>query len=115
MRNCFGSECPSYMGSCGGLYEGGHGVASNSVARGSIIKSNVIMMEIIISYIIKTWAFLMKLSLLWLTSLLVALCDVTHLFGCFVGLLLEFSQLKHFLASSFHLVMDSFKISDFLV
>jgi hypothetical protein len=28
------SECPSYMGSCGGLYEGGHGVAYNSVAWG---------------------------------------------------------------------------------
>jgi hypothetical protein len=34
MRNCFGSECPLYMRSCGGLYEGGHGVACNSVARG---------------------------------------------------------------------------------
>jgi hypothetical protein len=34
MRNCFGSECPSYMGSCGSLYEGGHGVAYSSATRG---------------------------------------------------------------------------------
>ena len=33
MRNCFGAEWSSYMGSWGGLYEGGHGVACNSVAR----------------------------------------------------------------------------------
>jgi hypothetical protein len=38
MRNCFGSECTSYMGSWGGLYEGGHGVACNSVARGKYHK-----------------------------------------------------------------------------
>jgi hypothetical protein len=34
MRNNFRSECTSYMGSCGGLYEGGPGVACNSVSRG---------------------------------------------------------------------------------
>jgi hypothetical protein len=34
MRNCFGSKCPSYIGRCGGLYEGGHGVACNFLARG---------------------------------------------------------------------------------
>jgi hypothetical protein len=34
IRNYFGSECLSYMGSCGGLYEGGHGVACNSTTRG---------------------------------------------------------------------------------
>jgi hypothetical protein len=34
MRNCFELEWPSYIGSCGGLYDGGHGVACNSTARG---------------------------------------------------------------------------------
>jgi hypothetical protein len=34
MRNCFGSKCLLYMGSCGGLYEGDHGVSYNSAARG---------------------------------------------------------------------------------
>jgi hypothetical protein len=33
MRNYFGSKCTSYMGSWGGLYEGGHEVVCNSVAR----------------------------------------------------------------------------------
>jgi hypothetical protein len=74
---------------------------------GRIIKSNVIMMEIFIPYVIIAQAFLMKLSLLWPTPLFVVLCDVAHLFGSFINLLLEFRQLKHFLPSSFHLLMDS--------
>ena len=79
------------MESCGDLYEGGHGVAYNSAARGeSIIKRKVTMMEIVIPYIIITWAFLMKLSLLSPTPLLVVLRDVAHLFGSFINLLLEF-------------------------
>ena len=91
MRNCFESECLSYMGSCGGLYEGGHGVAYNSAARGeSIIKRKVTMMEIVIPYIIIAWAFLKKLSLLWPSSMLV-LCDMAHFFGSFINLLLKFS------------------------
>jgi hypothetical protein len=95
------------MGSCGGLYEGDHGVACNSAARGeSIIKSKGTMIEIIIPYIIITWAFLMKLSLLWPSSLLVFLCDMAHLFGSFINLLLEFRQPKHFLPSSLHLLVD---------
>jgi hypothetical protein len=64
------------------------------------------MMKIVIPYVIIAWAFLMKLSLLWPTPLLVVLCDVTHLFGCYINLLLEFSQPKHFLPP-FHLLMDS--------
>jgi hypothetical protein len=48
------------------------------------------MMEIIIPYIIIAWAFLMKLSLLWPSSLLV-LRDMAHLFGSFINLLLKFS------------------------
>jgi hypothetical protein len=74
---------------------------------GRIIKSNVIMMEIVIPYVIIAQAFLTKLSLLWPTPLFVVLCDVAHLFGSFINLLLEFRQLKHFLPSSFHLLMDS--------
>jgi hypothetical protein len=34
IRNCFGSECPSYMGSWSGLYDGDHGVAYSSADRG---------------------------------------------------------------------------------
>jgi hypothetical protein len=78
------------MGSSGGLYEGGHGLACNSVARGSIIKSNVIMMKIVIPYVIIAWAFLTKLTLLWPMPLFVVLCDVAHFFGSFINLLLEF-------------------------
>jgi hypothetical protein len=74
---------------------------------GSIIKSNVIMMEIVIPYVIIAWAFLTKLSLLWPTPLFVVLCDVAHLFGSFINLLLEFRQPKHFLPSSLHLFVDS--------
>jgi hypothetical protein len=65
------------------------------------------MMEIVIPYIIIARAFLTKLSLLWPTPLLVVLCDVTHLFGNFINLLLEFRQPKHFLHSSLHLLVDS--------
>jgi hypothetical protein len=83
-------------------------VACNSVARGSIIKSNVVMMKIITPYVIVAWAFLTKLSLLWLTPLLIVFCDVTHLFGCFINLNLEFSQPNHLLPSSLHLLVDSF-------
>jgi hypothetical protein len=65
-------------------------------------------MKIVIPYVIIAWAFLMKLSLLWLMPLLVVLCDVMHLFGCFINLFLEFSQPKHRLPSSLHLLVDSF-------
>jgi hypothetical protein len=65
------------------------------------------MIEIVISYIIITWAFLMKLSLLWPSSLLVVSCDMAHLFGSFINLLLEFRQPKHFLPSSLYLLVDS--------
>jgi hypothetical protein len=66
-------------------------------------------MKIIISYVIIAWAFLTKLSQLWLTPLLVVLYyNVTHLFGCFINLLLEFSQPKHLLPSSLQLLVDSF-------
>jgi hypothetical protein len=54
------------------------------------------MMKIVTPYIIIAWAFLTKLSLLWPTPLLVVLCDVTHLFGTFINLLLDFSQPKNF-------------------
>jgi hypothetical protein len=37
IRNCFGSECPSYMGSWGALYDGGHRVACNSAAKGEAL------------------------------------------------------------------------------
>jgi hypothetical protein len=65
------------------------------------------MIEIVIPYIIITWAFLTKLSLLWPSSLLVILCDMAHLFGSFINLLLEFRQPKHFLPSSLHVLVDS--------
>jgi hypothetical protein len=66
------------------------------------------MMKIVIPYVIIAWAFLMKLSLLCLMPLLVVLCDVTHLFVCFINLFLEFSHPKHLLPSSLHLLVDSF-------
>jgi hypothetical protein len=34
IKNCLGSECPSYIGSLGGLYDGGHGIVCNSAAKG---------------------------------------------------------------------------------
>jgi hypothetical protein len=66
------------------------------------------MMKVVIPYIIMAWAFLTKLSLLLLMPLLIVLCDVTHLFGCFINLFLELSQSKHLLPSSLHLLMNSF-------
>jgi hypothetical protein len=64
------------------------------------------MIEIIIPYIIIIWTFLTKLSLLWPSSLLVVLCEMAHLFGSFIDLLLEFTEPKHFLPSSLHLLVD---------
>jgi hypothetical protein len=49
------------------------------------------MIEIVIPHIIIAWAFLTKLSLLWPSSLLVVLCDMAHLFGNFINLLLKYS------------------------
>jgi hypothetical protein len=34
IKNCFGSEYPSYIGSWGGLYDRGYGVACSSADRG---------------------------------------------------------------------------------
>jgi hypothetical protein len=47
--------------------------------------------------------------------LLSILCDMSHLLGCFINLLLELSQPKHLLPSLFHLLMYSFEVADLLV
>jgi hypothetical protein len=52
-------------------------------------------MKIIIPHVIMAGAFLTKISLLWLVPFLNVLHNMPHLFGCFVNLLLELSQMKH--------------------
>jgi hypothetical protein len=92
------------MGSWGGLYEGGHGVACNSVARWKHHQKQC--------YHDESHHTIRHNGLGFLDE---ALFDVTHLFGCFINLFLELSQSKHLLPSSLHLLMNSFYIPDFLV
>jgi hypothetical protein len=41
--------------------------------------------------------------------------NVSHLFSCFVNLLLQFGPSKHFFFSFLHLLMDGFEVVDILI
>jgi hypothetical protein len=60
-------------------------------------------------------ALLVMVSLLWLVPLLSTMCNMSHLLGYFINLLLELSQPKHLLPFLFHMLMNSFQVADFLV
>jgi hypothetical protein len=66
------------------------------------------MVKLVIPYVIIVGAFLTKVSLLWPMPLFSVLCDVSHLFGCFINLLLKLSQPKHLLPYFLDLLMNSF-------
>jgi hypothetical protein len=50
--------------------------------------------------------------LFWLLNLL---CNVTHLFGCSVNLLLELGKPNHLLFTLLHLMLNGFKVVDLLI
>jgi hypothetical protein len=78
------------MRSCGGLYEGGHGVACISVARGKHHQKQCYHDGNRHTIHHHSFVFPDEVSLLWPSPLFVVLCDVAHLFGSFINLLLEF-------------------------
>jgi hypothetical protein len=51
------------------------------------------MVKVLIPYVIMDGAFLTKVSLFWFMPLFSVLCNISHLFGCFVNFLLELSLL----------------------
>jgi hypothetical protein len=44
--------------------------------------------------------------------LISVLCNIMHLLGCFIDLVLEFRKVKHFLLALFNLLMDGFEVAD---
>jgi hypothetical protein len=61
-------------------------------------------------------AFLPKVSLvLPILLVLSIMLDVSHLFSCFVNLLMQLKQPKYFFSSFLHLLVDSFKVADFQI
>jgi hypothetical protein len=94
IKNYFGSECPSYIG--------------------SIIKSKGIMIKIIIPSIVVEQALLMKLPVLG-PSILLVLSKVAYFFSGFVNLPLKVSYSGHLLLLLLYLLMKHLHVSDFLV
>jgi hypothetical protein len=72
------------------------------------------MMEIIIPFVIIVGVVLTKLSTLR-SSVLVFLGKMTHFLSGLIDLLLKISKTKHLLLLPLDLLMDCFKVPDFLV
>jgi hypothetical protein len=72
------------------------------------------MLEIIIPFIIIVGIILTKLPLLR-PSVLVILSEMTHFLSGLIDLLLKVGKTKHLLLLSLDLLMDGFKVPDFLV
>jgi hypothetical protein len=71
-------------------------------------------MEIIIPFVIIVGIILTKLSALR-SSVLVILSEMTHFLSGLIDLLLKIGKTKHLLLLPLDLLMDGFKVPDFLV
>jgi hypothetical protein len=72
------------------------------------------MLEIIIPFVIIVGIILTKLPALR-SSVLVILSEMTHFLSGLIDLLLKIGKTKHLLLLSLDLLMDGFKVPDFLV
>jgi hypothetical protein len=115
IKNCLGFECPSYMGSWGGLYDEGHGVAYNSADRGEASsKAKFPWWKSSIPNVIIIGIILVELCALR-SPVLVILGDMTHFLSDFIDLPLKISKTKHLLLFSLDLLMNGFKVPDLLI
>jgi hypothetical protein len=76
----------------------------------------VIIVECFVPKVIMVVTFMTKIPVMVLMFLLVhVLCNVAHLLGCFINLLLNLKKPKHLLFALFNLFMDIFEVVDLMI
>jgi hypothetical protein len=81
-----------------------------------VIKRNIVIVKRFVPHVFVVGALLPKVSLVLLILLVLSIMrDVLHLFSCFINLLLQLRQPKHFFSSFFYLLVYSFKVADLLI